>query len=185
MKTIIAIIAVLVVWGAGGTEANAAWSVSSDKNEMTGEVSYYAISSAVYATRPLSFPYRDLRMFIGIGCRKGGGTGRWWAYLGFHGSVNIAGGKWVSGERQYDIRMRWDNRINSFSFVKDDVESRFFHLKRNLLRSSFLDKVKYSSVALVEIPLFDQGEVYFRVGLQGTRRTLAQLGRTCSDSELQ
>ncbi|MEC7120143.1 MAG: zinc ribbon domain-containing protein, partial [Pseudomonadota bacterium] len=85
------------------------WSITSSKDEMTGETSFFAVSESVAPTRPMDFPYSDVTAWIGVGCD---GASEW-AFFGFDQAPNLTGSETRSGYNLISTRIKWGDAIEN------------------------------------------------------------------------
>ena len=162
MKKRVKIVATLFLILLFSTAAMASekWTLSSSRDEMTGEVSWYAISPEVAPTKPMVFPYSDVTAKLCIGFD---GKDEW-AYFRFSTAPNLSDTKTKSGYNAIETRIKWDDEVTSVQLTQD-WGAKFIHFSAN---KTAISKVAVSKFVLLELNWYGQGKVYFQFPLAGS-----------------
>ena len=152
--------------------ANAAWDVSSDVDEMTGETTHYAMSQSKKSTKTMGFPYKDVRSWIGVGCNKKSE----WVFIGFNKSPNITGDKTQDGWNLISTRFKWDNDVQSVK-LHQTWGNNFLHFLGD--DSKFITKIESKNNGLLELKWHGQGSVYFPYSFAGSSKAIATIRQKC------
>jgi hypothetical protein len=85
-----------------GVPTYAQWTTTVSSDKMTGDRSCYAHSQSTGPLEAMSFPYNDVRAWLGVGCD---GTNEW-AYVGFSESPNLLDTSIGDGYSRMDMNPR-------------------------------------------------------------------------------
>ena len=167
MKTKLLIVALALLAG------NAfAWNVTTKKDPMSGKVSAYAISPSFGALGKMSFPYSDVKSWIGFGCE---GLSEW-AFIGFSSGPNLANDEFLrSGHSIATIRTKYDNDITGVMFTKESG-SNFLHYQHP---EHNIPKLQKSNKMTIELKWYGQGKVHFQYNLAGSAKAIQKARDTC------
>ncbi|RXK03808.1 hypothetical protein CRV02_01025 [Arcobacter sp. CECT 8989] len=149
----------------------AKWNVSTDKDEMTGKYSAYAISSNVKPTRTMNFPYSSVESWIGIGCNNK----KNWAYLGFNLAPNLNNTTTRSGYNEIRTRIKFDDDIEYYTLTQD-WGSKFIHF---FYPEEIVEKIKKSNSMLLELNWHGNGSTYFKYSLNGSTKAINKSFNKC------
>jgi len=136
------------------------WNVSIEKDEMTNKKTCYTTGKWTKSTKSLSFPYSDLTQTVGIGIDY---TGKYWSYIAFSNDPNLTDEENENGYTTATRRVKFDNNITNFSFVRD-WGSRFAHTAND---DEFIDKLMTSKLMLTEQEQYGNGKIYYQINLTG------------------
>lgn len=153
--------------------AHANWRVSSSTDEMTGETQNYAISDAVSTTRPMGFPYKDTKSWIGVGCD---GKSEW-VFIGFNKAPNISGDKNQNGWSLINTRFKWDNNIQNVN-LSQTWGAKFIHFRGN--DAPVIRKIQSSKKGLLELNWHGEGSVYFPYSFSGSSKAISTIRQKCN-----
>lgn len=155
----------------GSVGANAAWTTSTSKDEMTGKISAYASSNDISPSKPMGFPYATLKAWLGIGCNSESE----WAYIGFTSQPNLNNTETNSGYNSIDTRIKWGDSLEGVE-LNQDWGSKFIHFiddKRAILG------IEKSSSVLLELDWHGNGKTYFKFPLSGSSKALKKIREAC------
>ena len=148
------------------------WTVSDSIDEISGDISVYAISYEVSPTRKMKFPYHEVEAWLGVGCNN---KGEKWAYVGFTDINSPA----------KTLRARWDNMQTTHNISVSDTDNVHFH---DDARAAYL--MNKSSNLAIGIDWYGEGEVFFKWNLAGAPEAIDSALTRCgvelisdSDSE--
>ena len=156
---IIIFVVLLVLFASFGVSASQEWSISSEKDEMSEEISWYANSPTVTATEEMGFPYKGTKAWIGVGY-DGDNT---WAYFGFTNQPNITNDDTKDGYNVIPVRIKFDDDIKK-TFLRQDWGSKFLHIRNKNL----IEDIKKHKTLLLELKWHGEDEVYFEFPLNGS-----------------
>ena len=148
-----------------------AWTVLSDEDKMTGEVSAYAVSSYVSPLEEMSFPYNDIKSWIGFGCDKKSE----WAYIGFSEQPILTNSRTRDGYNLITERTKWDDQVFSMQFSQT-WGSKFLHY---MMDEEAILKILTESTMLLELHWYSQGTVYFQYSLEGSSKAINDARNIC------
>lgn len=151
-----------------------AWSTRTSSDQMTGEFSAYASSPISFPTEVMSFPYSDVRAWLGIGCKGQ----REWAYIGFSASPNLANTSTEDGYSLIYTRIRWNDVVENIK-LRQDWGSDFIHFTDY---ASTIRKIDSSKTALLELQWYGQQQTYFEFSLNGSSKALEEIRSKCKAS---
>ncbi|MGO3346051.1 MAG: zinc ribbon domain-containing protein [Marinomonas sp.] len=151
------------------------WNTTTSKDEMTGEFSAYAHSPMAYPSEKMSFPYSDVRSWMGIGCNSKSE----WVYFGFNTAPNLTKNKTKDGYNLIETRVRWDKNVESVVLTQD-WGAKFIHFRND---TSVMSKIASSNSALLELQWHGQQPVYFDFTLNGSAKALSDIRALCSKGE--
>lgn len=149
-----------------------AWVTSTSKDEMTGQLSAYAHSPTAYPSKKMSFPYHNVKSWIGVGCDKDNE----WVYFGFNDSPNLTKDETKSGYNLIKTRIKWDGNVESTSLTQD-WGARFIHFRDY---KSAISKIASSKSTLLELQWHGQQPTYFTYSLDGSSKAIAEIREKCS-----
>lgn len=149
------------------------WSATSSKDEISGNMSFYAVSNQITPTERMNFPYTDIKSFIGIGCEKGNK----WAYLGFNNSPNLSNDKTQNGYNLINARIKFDDKASTTS-LSQEWGSKFLHFK---YPEQIIEKIKKSNTFIIELEWYGNGNVYFKYPLSGAKNVIDEIFSKCNN----
>lgn len=147
------------------------WETSTAKDKMTGEISAYATSPIAISSVKMSFPYTDVKAWLGVGCDKKDE----WVYIGFSSSPNLANTETQSGYSLISTRIKWNDSIEQVALTQD-WSSDFLHFRED---KSALSKIQNSKTAMIELQWHGQQPTYFEFSLNGSSKAIAEIKKTC------
>lgn len=150
------------------------WRVSSSQNEMTGSLEIYAHSPTTEPTKRMSFPYSNVRAWLGVGCNKDDE----WVYVGFSDSPNITDDETKDGYNLIRTRVKWDNAIENVVLTQK-WGAKFLHFQNS---NSILQKIIESDSALLELQWHGQQSVFFKFDLKGSLKAIGDIRGECAGS---
>lgn len=164
---------VLVVGALSVLPAVAQWTTTSTTDEMTGATRHIAMSDPTEPTREMDFPYQDLEGRIVVACEGGAEM----AILYFTKRPNLTDTDYgASGGPAVDTRVKFDDKIK-------DLRVRHESGRQSLTIAGdtfFIRDVMESSTALVELPWYGHGDVYFRFSLTGSVEAIQSIRSRCN-----
>lgn len=172
MRHVLSSAIILVTMIAAPLDATAQqWRNTVSRDEMTGEVSAYAISPSASPTRPMAFPYNDVTGFLAFGCN---GNSEW-AYIGFSEEPNLTNQSIQDGYSSFRMRIKWDDEIETVQMTQP-WGSRFLHFRSY---APAIAKMISSNTVLVELDWYGSGKTYFRFSLAGSSNAIARARASC------
>ena len=156
------------------TAKNEAWAISSSKDEMTGEMSFYASSPISYPTKALSSPYKDIHSRIIVGCNSYYD----WAHIEFNHSIIITNYEATPDYRwaYYTAKTKWNKHIDHTNLRFDFKNKRllyFFNHKR------IISNIMKSDTMLLELDWHDNEKVYFPYSLKYSSNAIDEVYKKC------
>lgn len=151
--------------------ARAQWDVSMSKDEMTGEVSSYCSSQTTPPTKTMSFPYSDVRGWLGVGCN---GESEW-AYAGFSMAPNLQGTDIGDGYNIITTRIKFDDQVETVRLTQE-WNSKFIHFSND---NEVIKKLMNASTVLLELDWYGSGKTYFRFSGSGSTTAINEIRTSC------
>ena len=151
--------------------SEAAWNIRQDVDEMTEEKEFFATSDAVSPLNPMSPPYRDVKAWLGVGCKND----KLWAYIGFSKSPNLIDKKNRNGYSEIDARVKWNDSLEDLRFTQD-WGSRFLHFAMDDLA---VKKLKAYNNFMVELNWHGNGGAIFKFDLDGSSAAIGKIVEKC------
>lgn len=148
------------------------WDTSRSKNEMTGKNSSYAHSPSTFSTKPMSFPYSDVKAWLGIGCDSDSE----WAYIGFNEAPNLNDDETEDGYNAITTKIKWDESIEE-TYLTQKWGAEFLHFKFD---TSAIEKIQKNNKVLLSLQWHGQGTVYFDFTLRGSSAALKKIRSECA-----
>ena len=151
------------------TPSTTIWSATQSTDRMTGEQSCYVTSERLRSESRMSFPYHDMRAFLGIG-RKGGTT---WTYIGFTHQPILANSETKSGHDEARVRVQWNNDPATVRrwLVTQEWGDRFLHLDND---AGWIARLRSGDLVRVELDLYGEGQITWSFPLVGVTKTLGE-----------
>lgn len=164
----------------------AEWSTSISRDEMTGKVQAFATSDWVSPTKPMRFPYNDVRGIMGVGCKESDLSGTrsdgttwthtsYWAYFKFTDAPNLTNVDVGDGYSTFRTRVRWDDEIETVE-MRQTWGAPSIQFRSS---TSAIEKISASSSVLLELQWHGSGKVYFEFPLNGSAKALAEAKQAC------
>lgn len=150
----------------------ASWETTVDTDEMTGEVKAYAFSSSVQATKPMSFPYKGVTAWLGVGCSPK----KSWTYIGFSSAPNVTNTETKSGYNQITTRIKWNDKVESIKLTQD-WGAKSIHFSNDDI---IIKKLAKSNSFMLELDWHGQGNRFFKFDLSGSSNALKTIGKECN-----
>ncbi len=150
------------------------WGISTSTDEMSGEVSAYAISPYISPTHPMDFPYEDVEAWIGVGCSKANE----WAYIGFSTAPNLVNTATQNGYDEISTRIKWDDSIQSVTLYQDWGDK---FLRFSFNSADAINKLQTHSTLLLELEWYGEGNVYFNFPLSGALEGIRSIRSKCGN----
>lgn len=151
--------------------AQARWTHSTKRDEMTGDVSAFAFSARTKPTRPMSFPYTDVTAVMAFGCD---GDSEW-AYINFSDSPNLTNTETEDGYNTFTTRVRWDESVENTRMLQEwGATSLHFRDGADAIR-----KMAAASEVLVELKWYGSGDVYFLFSMSGSSDAITSARQSC------
>lgn len=154
-----------------GFQANAQWDVSTSKDEMTGEVSSYCSSKLTPPTKAMSFPYADVKGWLGVGCD---GDSEW-VYAGFTVPPNLQDTQIGDGYNSFSTRIKFDDEIETVRMTQDWT-SKFVHFTAD---KDIIDKILKANTILLELNWYGSGKTYFKFSGAGSTNAITKIRESC------
>lgn len=152
-------------------QVHAQWDVSTSKDEMTGEVSSYCSSPATPPTKTMSFPYSDVRGWLGVGCN---GESEW-AYAGFSMAPNLQGTDIGDGYNIITTRIKFDDEVETVRLTQE-WNSKFIHFSDD---QDVIEKILKANTILLELDWYGSGKTYFRFSGSGSTSSINEIRTSC------
>lgn len=153
------------------TNVNAKWSISKNKDEMTGESSVYVFSNNVYSTKKMYSPYNKTSSVIGIGCDKDDA----WIYVSFSAPPNLNDKVTKNGYNLIITRVKFNDEIKDVAMTQD-WGSKVIHFKED---DYIIRKIKDSNTMLLELNWYGNDKVYFKYNLAGSTKAINKAFKKC------
>lgn len=167
----------LVTWALSNS-VNAAWTVTSDTDPMTNKAQYYAMSPSVQSIKPMDFPYKGTKSWIGVGCDSSGSK---WVYFGFSSQPNMTDDKTQSGYSTANRRIKWDDTMSTV-YMTQDWGSKFVHVGGQW-DDKVIDKLKLHSSVMLDMSAWSGSKAYFQYSLSGSTKAINQILSKCGVSK--
>ncbi|EQC47606.1 hypothetical protein [Bacteriovorax sp. Seq25_V] len=148
------------------------WEMSTSKDDMTGEKSYYASSPKAKAISRMSFPYSDVESWMAVGCKNS----KTWVYFGFSNAPNLNNTETHDGFNTFNSRIKWDNSLETTSFYQKWGEQ---FLSFNNLDYDAESKIKNHSSVMLDLDWHGQNKAIFRYSLKGSTKALKNVYSKC------
>jgi|AntDeeMinimDraft_5_1070356.scaffolds.fasta_scaffold23980_1 hypothetical protein len=143
------------------------WYVSSSKDEMTGEETWYALSPKTTTNNPMGFPYNGTKAWIGVGADGSSD----WVYIGFSQEPNIKNTETKDGYSVFTTRVKWNDDVQYVDFSQD-WGSRFVRFVED---KDAIANITQNNKVLLEIDWYGEGEVYFEFTLNGSADAIKKI----------
>ena len=171
-RTMFKYITILFALMLNGSQLFAQWDVTSDTDEMTGEVSAYCSSKFASPTERMDFPYGDVKGWLGVGCD---GNSEW-AYVGFTTAPNLANTTTKDGYDLISTRIKFDDEVEQVTMTQD-WSSKFIHFRND---SDIIEKFLTANTILLEMNWYGEGKTYFRFSGSGSTSAINQIRQSCN-----
>lgn len=155
---------------------SASWDIAIKKDEMSGLKQAYATSQSVSSTERMSFPYSEVRAWLGVGCS----SKKMWAYIGFNQSPNISHSEPHNGYRLIDTKVKWDNNIE-YAELSQESGGKYLRFSESL---PIIKNIEKSNTLLVEVNWFGNGKTYFKFPLKGSANAIKRMVEICDFQQL-
>ena len=149
----------------------AQWDVTSEKDEMTGDVSAYCTSQLTPPTERMDFPYSDVKGWLGVGCD---GNSEW-VYAGFSTAPNLSNTTTKDGYNLIETRIKFDDDVEYITMTQD-WGSKFLHFQKD---SDIIEKFMKANTILLELNWHGEGKKYFRFSGSGSTKGITQIRQSC------
>lgn len=146
------------------------WSSFSSKDEMTGEVMWYARSPQVGPVSKMGFPYSDTKAQLMIGFD---GESEW-VYIYFTNEPNLLNTTIRDGYNLIETRVKWDDDLRNASLIQE-WGSKFIHFQDD---ETVISMIKKSNTLLLELNWFGEGKVHFSFPLAGSSSVINEIRST-------
>lgn len=153
-----------------------AWTSSSSKDEMTGAKRGFASSIRVAPSRPMEFPYGNVKAWMGVGCSEE----NQWAYFGFTTSPNLNNTKTEDGYSSLTARLKWDEEVVPTQLTQEWGD-KFVHFVSD---SYAISRIESANNVLLELDWHGSGKVYFKFPLRGSSAALGEMRKRCGMTEV-
>lgn len=150
---------------------SAEWTTSTNADEMTGETQAFAFSPDVPPTKPMRFPYHDVRAWLAVGCNDRGE----WAYVGFNQPPNLNNTETRDGYNDIMTRIKWDDTVHVVE-LRQEWGATFLHFVNP---DPKIQKIGSRSKALLELNWHGNGSTYFQFPLKGSSAALDAMRAEC------
>ncbi|MEQ8227380.1 MAG: hypothetical protein RIA64_04800 [Rhodospirillales bacterium] len=150
------------------------WKYFSSSDEMTGELNAFATSPSTPPTKPLVFPYHDVKGWLGFGCNHK----REWAYIGFNIAPNLVDTKAQSGGYStFSTRIRWDDDVQDVR-MEQEWGSRFLQFQND---AAAIARMTKGQSVLLELRWHGSERTYFRFTLGGSAEAIKNARAGCQN----
>ncbi len=149
------------------------WRYFSQTDEMTGEVSHFAMSPDAKPARQMSFPYSGVKSWVAFGCNSSSE----WAYFGFTDSPNITGDQTRDGYNEIETRIRWDSAVSETKLIQE-WGSDAVHFSR-AEKAEAAGRLASSNSVRLELNWYGQGRVHFDYTLKGSSAAITKARSGC------
>lgn len=148
------------------------WTTSTFKDKMTGKLKAYAHSPSVMPSKRMSFPYNDVRAWLGVGCD---GKNEW-AYIGFNSAPNLADTETEDGYNLIRTRIKWNDQLENVSLTQN-WSAEFIHFRHD---GPAISKIAGSNTTLLELQWHGEQPTYFEFSLDGSSKAISEIRAKCS-----
>lgn len=145
--------------------------VTSSVDEMTGEVSHYALSRSTRSLRQMSFPYTNTEGNLGFGCTSVSE----WVFMGFTNAPNLNETDTEDGYNLIRTRIRFDDQVQQAELTQEWGSS-FIHF---VGAQNIIPKLIDSSTLRVELNWHGEGNVHFEINLDGSTAAIQEARANC------
>lgn len=153
-------------------KASDLWYISSSKDPMTGDVSYYLHSETVGSIEEMSFPYNNVQSTLIIAC----GANDVWDYVWFS-EMNVTGGSYSFGSYyEYKERVRFDDDIQTATMLAKSA-SHFLSFKYD---DWLIRELKNTNLFMIELEWYGDGTVHFKYNVTGFNSAYKKLISKCN-----
>jgi len=152
-----------------------AWSISTSKDEMTGEFIAFAYSPTVFPTKIMSFPYKDVTSWMGVGCN----SKREWVYFGFSTAPNLMKAETKNGYNLINTRVKWNSQVENVTLTQNWGD-KFIHFRND---NAVISKISASTTALLELHWYGQKTTFFEYSLNGSSKAIDEIRAKCAKRE--
>jgi RNA polymerase subunit RPABC4/transcription elongation factor Spt4 len=153
-------------------ENNTPWTLTSDKDEMTGESSEYMISDSVYPIRKMDFPYHNVNASLVVACD----SKREWAYFAFNTSPNLANDETQDGYNLINTRIKWGEQLQD-AILTQRWNSKFIQFQDS--KAAINNIMKYN-IARLELQWHGEKPAHFDFSLKDSSASIQKLRNKCS-----
>ena len=150
------------------------WDVNISKDEMTGEIKAFAHSPVTYPKKRMSFPYHDVRTWMGVGCNKNSEC----AYFGFSDSPNISNDENQDGYSIIKTRIKWDEKIEDIRLTQDWGD-KFLNVKND---AQVISQIESANSIMLELKWHGEQSVHFEYSLKVSKKAISDIRSKCSGS---
>jgi len=157
----------LVLLFAASAMANG-WVTNFHEDEMTGEISWYALSPVTGPTKTMGFPYDDVTARIGIGKNEDSE----WVYVFFNHSPNLTNTDIADGHDIINTRIRWDEDEIENTRLTQRWGAKSIHFAN---ATHIISKIENHHNLLLELDWYGEGSVYFDFSLAGSKEAIADI----------
>lgn len=143
--------------------AEVKWTIRSDKDEMTEEITWLALSPAVTSLKKMTFPYQGVTAKLVV-CNNGE---KEWTYFIFSHTPNILMTNIANIREGYEIiqtRIKWDESLENIDLIQNWGSSAL-HFRDG---AAAIKKIASCDSVLLELNWFGDGKVHFRFPLEGS-----------------
>lgn len=163
---------IILLLGISLTSAAVAdWTTDISNDVMSGELKAYAHSDLTAPLKKMSFPYSEVKSYLGVGCDKENE----WAYVGFTTPPNIINDETLDGFSQFDTRVKWDEELTNMTFTQT-WGSKFLHFGLDQIA---IENLLSSNEVLIEINWHSMGSVHFKYSLKGSTKSINEIRAAC------
>ena len=167
------IILVLSLTISATISASAQWTTSVSKDEMDETETWYATSSYTSPTEKMSFPYGNIKAWLGIGYNGK----QEWVYIGFNDSPNLTDTSIKDGYDLISTRIKWNDEVENIVLTQK-WGSKFIHFRDD---KAIVSKINQSDTVLLELNWYGEGKVYFRFSLVGSSDAINKIHSAFED----
>lgn len=156
--------------------AKLVWTVQTAKDKMTGKLTAFAHSPSTYPDKKMSFPYSDIKSWLGVGCDGE----REWVYFGFNDSPNLTNTETMDGYNLIHTRIKWDDKLER-AFFSQDWGDQFIQFRED---EQAVQNIAVSNNVMVELNWHGQQPALFEYSLHGSSKALKELRAKCAAEKL-
>ena len=159
-----------------------AWRILKDRDEMTGEISTYAVSPRTTPTSPHS-DYDDLESWMVVGCRV---SKVQFMYFDFTEKPILRRTYYPSGYAN-EARIRWNNEIKSILLDQVSGESALYYSKTAPISlfspiyiGGAIKRTAESESVMLELPWYGESLIHFEYSTNGAAKAIAEVLQPCA-----
>ena len=148
--------------------AQAEWNVSESIDVMTDEKSSYAISPEYAPINKMSFPYGDIKAYLGFGCKNE----TEWMYVGFTGNINLD-----YEDSWFSTKVKWGKSLSEIYLIESSSQTSV-HFQGDHHHNQ-MRHIITNDVMILELNWYGQGKVHFKFPLDNAVEYINKARSNC------